>query len=349
MVELFTGFDIGGAHLKAAQVTQDGRVVAALQVPCALWRGLDRLEQAFEEALSRLAPVERAAITMTGELADLFPDRATGVRRLAEATQAALPRARHRLWAGRLGFVAPDRVASSAVEIASANWLASATLAARLLEQGLFVDLGSTTTDILVLARSEVRAEGLTDRARLATGELVYTGLTRTALMALADRAPFAGRWVGVMKEHFATTADIYRVLELLPEEVDQHEAADGGPKTAEASVRRLARMIGADSEEGGPDDWRRLAGWFARRQMRVIEDAAALQLSRGLLRDSAPLIGAGCGRFLLRPLAHELGLPYRDFTELLDLAPEARGWAASCAPAVAVAVLAAREPERAG
>lgn len=349
MAELVTGFDIGGAHLKAAQVAPGGRVVAAAQVPCALWQGLDRLERAFAEALAGLAPVGRAAITMTGELADLFPDRATGVRALTEATARALPGATLLVWAGRHGFVPPGEAGALTTAIASANWLASASLAAQAVGEGLFVDLGSTTTDILVLAGGEVRAQGLTDRERLATGELAYTGLTRTPLMALAEAAPFAGREVGLMKEYFATTADLYRVLGVLPEGADQHPAADGGPKTLEASVRRLARMVGADAGEAGLLAWRRLAGWLALRQMRPIEDAAMLQLSRGLVADGAPLVGAGCGRFLLPPLAARLGLRYRDLEELLDLAPAAAPMAATCAPAVAVAVLAERAARVAG
>ena len=36
------GWDVGGAHLKGARV-EDGRVVAAVQIACPLWQGLDRL------------------------------------------------------------------------------------------------------------------------------------------------------------------------------------------------------------------------------------------------------------------------------------------------------------------
>ena len=98
-------------------------------------------------------------------------------------------------------------------EVASANWLASASLAAQRSGEGVFVDIGSTTTDVLVLAGGAVAHEGSTDRERLASGELVYSGLTRTPVMALAGEAPFAGRRVAVMNELFATTADVYRVL----------------------------------------------------------------------------------------------------------------------------------------
>lgn len=342
MAELVTGFDIGGAHLKAAQVTVAGRVVAALQVPCALWQGLDRLETALAEALTRLEPVTRTAVTMTGELADLFPDRAAGVRRLIETVTVALPEVRHAVWAGRLHFLPPAEAAAHPGEVASANWLATATLAARRVDQGLFIDLGSTTTDLLLFKSGEVAAQGLTDRDRLVSGELVYTGLTRSFVMAVAREAPFAGRRVGLMNEYFASMADVYRVLGVLPEEADQHPAADNGPKTPKASARRLARMIGADLADGDMADWRRLAAWLAMCQMRTIEDAAHLQLSRGLIDEAAPVIGAGCGRFLLTALAQRLGRPYRDFSDLVESADEAGLWIATCAAAVAVAMLAA-------
>ena len=162
--------------------------------------------------------------------------------------------------------------------------------------------------------------------------------------MALAAEAPFAGRRVALMNELFATSADLYRVLGTLPEEADQHGTADNGAKTATESARRLARMIGADLADGTMADWRRLASWLARCQLRRIEDAVALQLSRGLLPEDAPVIGAGCGRFLLEPLARDLNRPYRDLGDLLAAEPDAAAWAATCAPAVAVALLLAGE-----
>jgi (4-(4-[2-(gamma-L-glutamylamino)ethyl]phenoxymethyl)furan-2-yl)methanamine synthase len=340
MAALITGLDLGGAHLKAAQVTANGRVVAALQLPCALWQGLDRLEGALAEAAARLRPYAHVAVTMTGELVDFFPDRQAGVAQLLATLSATWPDATCAVWAGRLGFVPVVDATGHAGEIASANWLATATLIARWVEHGLFVDLGSTTTDVVVLAGGEARAEGVTDRERLATGELVYAGLTRTPVMALAAEAPFAGRRVALMNELFATSADLYRILGLLPEDADQHPAADGGSKTEEASARRLARMIGADLADGSPEDWRRLAGVLARGQQRRIEDAIALQLSRGLISADAPLVGAGCGRFLVEGLAVAAGRPWRDFADLIAADGPARGWAATCAPAVAVALL---------
>src|SRR5690606_15687134 len=88
---LSTGWDLGGAHLKAAQVDSAGRLVAAVQVPCTLWLGMEHLVQAVAEARRSLSPTRRHGVTMTGELVDLFDSRADGVQRLATAIAEALP------------------------------------------------------------------------------------------------------------------------------------------------------------------------------------------------------------------------------------------------------------------
>ena len=94
------------------------------------------------------------------------------------------------------------------------------------------------------------------------------------------------------------------------------------------------------------PDDdpadiaWKALAHFFGRRQLERIEEEAEALIAREELPAEAPVIGAGCGRFLAETLAGRLERPYRDFADLLDCEPEAREMAASCAPAVAVALL---------
>jgi probable H4MPT-linked C1 transfer pathway protein len=348
----WTGLDVGGAHLKVAQVDRDERVTAALQVPCALWQGLDRLDAALATALRDVAPTGAVAVTMTGELVDLFPDRATGVRHLVDhllplgGSSGLL-----RFWAGRDGFVDSATASARPLDVASANWLATATLAARRVPDTLLIDIGSTTSDVLVLAGGEVRARGWSDRERLVAEELVYTGATRTPLMALAREVPFLGERVPLTAEYFATTADVWRVMGFLPDDADQHPAADGAPKTAEASARRLARMVGADLDEAPPAAWTALARVFAREQEALLLRAVERQLSRGLLlSDDAPLVGVGCGSFIVCRLADRLGRPYRDFADLIDAAtPEAAAEASRCAPAVAVALLALEDDERRG
>jgi probable H4MPT-linked C1 transfer pathway protein len=339
-----TGWDIGGAHLKAAQSDAAGRVRTALQVPCTLWLGLEHLERALASALAQLAPTARHGVTMTGELVDLFTDRAEGVRQLLRVLRAACPSARLRVYAGAAGFVAAEESARFARAIASANWHASARFAAARCQAGLLVDVGSTTTDLVPFAGGEVRATAGTDAERLVARELVYAGVTRTPVMAIARSVRFAGRTHPLMAELFATAADVHRLTGELPEDADQHPSADGRGKSEEDSARRLARMLGLDLADAPLASWRRVARGLAARQLQLIRGAAERVLARGALDAGAPLVGAGAGRFLVVALARRLARPYVDFATLVAGSPQARERAARCAPAVAVAALAAAE-----
>src|SRR3954452_24576646 len=127
MVELaWTGLDVGGAHLKAARVGKGGRVEAALQVPCALWQGLDRLERALAEVLDAMGPVGAVAVTMTGELADPFADRVGGGRQITACLTRLLPDRSILFWTDRGELFGAERVAEQPLAAASANWLATA-------------------------------------------------------------------------------------------------------------------------------------------------------------------------------------------------------------------------------
>lgn len=335
------GWDIGGAHLKAARV-ENGVVVAAAQIACPLWLGLNELDRAFAEAGAQIGRAHLNAVTMTGELSDAFATRAEGVAAVAAIAGRLLTPGRALFYAARAGFVEGAAAAAHARDIGSANWHASAALAGARLGEGLLIDMGSTTTDLIPVAGGLPASCGFTDAERLAHGELVYTGLARTFLMAGPARVPFAGRWTGLMNEWFADMADVHRILGRLPDGADMMEAADGREKTVAASMARLARMIGCDAADADEDAWRRLAAFFAEAQLREIADAAALILSRGLIRADAPIVGAGVGRAAIATLAQRLGRPYVGFDDLIEALPAARETAGDCAPASALALLAA-------
>jgi (4-(4-[2-(gamma-L-glutamylamino)ethyl]phenoxymethyl)furan-2-yl)methanamine synthase len=334
------GWDVGGAHLKAARA-EDGTIVDVVQVPCPLWLGLHRLTDALDVATARLGVAERHAVTMTAELADVFPDRAEGVATLADMLARHLHPATVRIYGGRAGFLPVEAASAHVDNIASANWHASASLAARFVADALFVDMGSTTTDIVPLGDGRVRAVGYTDAERLACGELVYTGLTRSFVMALTPRAPIAGAWTTLACEYFASTADVYRILGELPDDADQLPTADHREKTVAASIARLARMVGRDAEQADQAAWRQLAGWLAETQLRQIADGAHLVLSRMRLLGDAPVLAAGVGRHVVARLAVRLGRPCQSFAGLVPSTITVAEWAGHCAPAVAVALLA--------
>jgi (4-(4-[2-(gamma-L-glutamylamino)ethyl]phenoxymethyl)furan-2-yl)methanamine synthase len=168
-------------------------------------------------------------------------------------------------------------------------------------------------------------------------------GIVRTAVMAVAQSAQDDGKEVGLMAEYFATMADVYRLTGELNELHDQTETADGAEKTIPASAKRLARMIGCDYDDNELTRWRQFAHHLRSQQMARIQNACERQMARIFELDNShkPIIGAGVGRFLVKPIASNLGCSYLDFSGLCSSIQNENGYAvADCAPAVAVACL---------
>jgi probable H4MPT-linked C1 transfer pathway protein len=337
------GWDIGGAHLKGARA-EDGRIVAAVQVAAPLRLGLERLKQSFAEASAALGQADTHAITMTGELADTFASRAEGVAALTATAVSQLAPARLDVYGGRAGFVRPQAAKDHVTDIASANWHATAAWTAAAAPTALFMDMGSTTTDIIPIVGGRIAVSGYSDAERLACGELVYTGLVRSFLMTMGERAPFAGRWTELIRENFANMADVQRIIDRLPDGADQMMTADGRDKTVPASRARLARMVGRDVDDADAAAWAGLAQWFAELQIRAVTDGAMLVLSHHLLPAEAPVVVAGAGADVLREVARRIGRRPVDFADLVDAAADLRGPVSVSAPAAALALLAWRQ-----
>jgi probable H4MPT-linked C1 transfer pathway protein len=302
----------------------------------------------------------RHGLTMTAEMVDLFPDRASGVAALAaqlalELTGTATPTIEHLAWyagptdespaadASTETWLASADAAAHWRRLASANYLATASLAAAVLCEGVLVDIGSTTTDLIAFRGGSVLTLGQGDAGRLASGELVYQGVVRTPLIALAQRVPFAGQNVSVMNELFATSADVYRLTGELDDAHDQQPTADGAAKTLGATRQRLARLLGRDAADASAEQWLALARFWRERQLAELAQGLQRVAHASRLPEHALLLAAGCGAFLVAELARDLGRPALSFgADVLGLAPghALTGWAQVCAPAVAVALL---------
>ena len=337
------GFDVGGAHLKVARA-EAGAVAAAAAFAMPLWHGLDRLDAAFAAAAPLWRDAERFALTMTGELADIFPSRAAGVSALIAAAGKHLPADRTAVYAGPAGFLDPGEAARRPLDVASANWHATAALVAqRLGSEALFADMGSTTTDLVALAGGRPVNRGFSDAERLAAGELIYTGFSRSLLFSVAAEAPVRGRLTPLMNEYFAAMADVHRVLGVLDEGDDLQATADGREKTLAASLARLARMVALEPDALDLKEWRTMAAWFSERQLRLLHDAAVRVAAP--LAAAAPVVAAGSGRWQVARLAARLERPLIAFADLVPCRPAAAADVASAAPACAVALLDRRRP----
>ncbi|MEJ8823369.1 hydantoinase/oxoprolinase family protein [Variovorax humicola] len=363
------GWDIGGAHVKACML-QGGAVLDVAQWACPLWLGMDRLDAVLHAARLRWSGLREAehAVTMTGEMVDLFANREDGVCRIADGLARSLdlrsvtghgPGSLH-FFAGDAGWGRVAEVPALWHAIASANWLATARHAALRWDTGLLVDIGSTTTDLIAFRQGCVLAPDRTDAQRLASGELVYHGVVRTPLCALAHRIDWRGMPHNVMNEFFATTADVYRLTGELDPAHDQHPSADNAPKDLDATRQRLARMIGLDRRDAAEGEWLAFARNWRALQVTLLGDEMRRVIATHGLGSDAVVVSAGCGAFLvgdvvaqataanadaLRPRPAHRQLAYgRDVARFAAHHGAGRAamqaWAQVCAPSVAVAAL---------
>lgn len=358
MARRIVGWDVGGAHLKAAMLSADGHLKQVIQVPCALWRGMPELTRAIQSVIHTFN-IENTteimhAITMTGELVDLFANRQEGVLAISQHMQTQLIGDKYFYTGAQKadfsGFAKIKEVQQCWQSIASANWLATAANTAKRLKHcsdfsnGILIDIGSTTSDFIVLKEGEPQSQGLSDAERMQNDELVYTGVVRTPLMALTQKIMFRNQSTSVAAEYFATTADVYRLTAELNEIDDMTDTADGQDKTLFASSRRLARMIGRDVEEAGLEEWKRLALAFKAKQFSRLTEALEKHLT-AIRYYSAhiTILGAGVGHFLAEQLATEYNLPYRNAASLLHEHSNMTNMfmTSTCLPAAAVACLA--------
>ena len=341
--ENYTGWDIGGAHLKTARLDQRGALCGLDQFATPLWQGIDTLDRPVTQVLESLPAGNCVhALTMTGELADCFPARREGVITLVEYLSSRLgPENPIYVYAGNKGLVTPEQAGAGFAAIASANWHATAAYAAQRLGSGVLVDLGTTTTDIIPFHEHRVCSRGYTDQERLRSGELVYTGLTRTPVMAVADQLPYRNVWQPIAAEYFAGMADVYRVTGDLDERFDLMPAADGGAKTRYHSIKRLARMLGAEYDEGGDEaPWLEVARHVAERQFARIDQAFNRVTGAPEETVRNHVVAAGAGRFIIEKLARKNDCEVTDFEDLLPVSDGKLRAANNCSTAVAVAAL---------
>src|SRR5215212_11018778 len=205
--------DIGGANTKAARL--DGASLRTVSRPFEVWRDREALSGVLREVAAEVAagPAHAVAITMTAELSDAFRTKREGVTFVLDAAQDALGAQPLSVLTTAGELVPVESARARPWDVAAANWVATPLAVADAHPNALLIDVGSTTADIVPIAAGRVAASARNDLERLVAGELVYTGVLRTNLAAIAPRVPVRGDWCPVASEYFATSADVHLAL----------------------------------------------------------------------------------------------------------------------------------------
>lgn len=275
---LVQAFDVGGVYIKSTVVDVDETgtctLLATIRRPFSFRQHASDLEIALAGELRAHrydCSIDRVVFTMTAETVGIFDTLAEGVIRICRVCAASFPQLVARFLSVHGTLQTLDRVEMSPLDFASTNWVATAALAALSIDNGLFLDVGSTTTDIIPIVNSRVRPAQVTDLGRLGSGELVYAGIERTYLSCLTPTLPLRDRNIPIAAEIRAFTAHVYVLLGWLME-FDMLHPFNAQPMQVNRAtgIAALTRSVCADPSLISEDEVIRMAQFVRDRQIEL-------------------------------------------------------------------------------
>ena len=314
------GFDIGGANTDLAIIDFDNGEIKNIEVDFAylpMWSNNDDLSQVLLELIDNICPVneiDAVGISMTAELVDAYDTKKDGVLDVVKKCEKTFscPIA----YVGIDGMLSREEIEKDPLKAAAANWIATAQIATLISDNCIFIDTGSTTTDIIPIKEGMECAIGRSDFDRSATGELVYTGTLRTNLASFLDNIELNGKEYRVASELFAQTADVYRVLDLIEEKDYICDTFDGEGKSKIDCARRIARVVCADLEMLSMDDIVEMSKFIHQKQVEQIADGLKQVVETQKLE---LIVTTGLGKDILDKKAAEfLGLEVKSMGDIL-------------------------------
>lgn len=314
------GFDIGGANTDLAIIDFENDGIKNIEVDFAylpMWCKNDDLSRILIELIEKICPlseIDAVGISMTAELVDAYDTKKDGVLDIVKKCEDTFdcPIA----YVGVDGMLSLEDIQKTPLKAAAANWIATAQIATLISDNCIFIDTGSTTTDIIPIKDGKECAIGKSDFDRSATGELVYTGTLRTNLASFLDTVELNGKNYRVASELFAQTADVYMVLDLITEDDYVCDTFDGESKSKIDCAKRIARVVCADLEMLSEEDIVKMAEHIHQKQIEQIADGLKqVHETQGL----DLIITTGLGKDILdKPAAELLGLEVKSMTDIL-------------------------------
>ena len=341
------GFDIGGANTDLAIVdfdeeTHEIKNIATDFEYLPMWSNKEDLGDALLNLIQKtldadggvgtssvgsvgasdggINSLDAIGISMTAELVDAYETKKKGVLDIANKSKEIFDNKLSKniplLFIGTNNVLSFEKLKENPSEIAAANWIATSKIAAKISINSIFIDTGSTTTDIIPVKNGKECAKGRSDYERLSTDELVYTGTLRTNLASFLDNIQFNDNQFNVASELFAITADVYNVLGKITEDDYVCHTCDGAGKSKEESARRISRVLCADLDTLSFEDIVEISKYIHKKQVQQI----AKSLDKVSKEENLDLvITTGLGKDILaKEAAKSLNLKTKSMTELL-------------------------------
>ena len=301
---MIAGIDIGGANTKVT--TSDGSFARLIYAP--LWRSKTIIYDVLSDVKRALEGkgIRKTGVVMTGEICGCFNTKREGVLYIKKAVSTMFGDAN--FFDTDCAFRNSSSVNKDSLSFAATNWLASAKFLSEAYKNAIFVDIGSTTTDVIPIVEGKIKAKR-TDFERLKYGELIYSGVLRTGVSHLLKRVKIMGEECRISSELFATTADAYLVLGYTIGQNDSYNPpilwCEG---SVEGAMQRLARVVCSDLEEIGEEGAVSIAEQVKEAQVdELVDSMKRIKAKYGL----KTVVSAGIGDFIVEEAAESLNMKF--------------------------------------
>ena len=310
---LYLGWDVGGAHTKLSVTKPNSSSFHIYR--CHLWESLDLLSKLVNSVCSKYNKRFNIinVITMSGEMSDIFESRDQGVKNILNIFKSSGDE--NYVFSSKKPFFLKLKAITNTKSVSSMNWLATAKFLETCVNNAIAVDIGSTTTDIIIIKNGVCKNVGYDDFSRLSHSELIYTGILRTPLFAVTNQITNSKHRFPVIPEYFSNMSDIYRIMSDIDSRKDYSDSCDHRGKTYMNSLIRFARSLGFDYQPRHERKLKNLAKEIKLIQKSFIMEKIIVAMANNFSKkETINLIGLGIGSFLVREICHKIKLTYKDF-----------------------------------
>lgn len=131
------------------------------------------------------------------------------------------------------------------------NFVGSATLAARQIQNGLSIDIGTTTLDVIPIVNGQIDPVGLADpdgylRFRYSHNRIHWLGLTIVPLHSLCERVELSTGSFQIVPRHYRSDLIFALLAESDPALFEEHAYGQSFP-SPERARNQLCQLIGLD------------------------------------------------------------------------------------------------------
>ncbi|MHA1835912.1 MAG: hydantoinase/oxoprolinase family protein, partial [Candidatus Odinarchaeia archaeon] len=215
------GLDIGGANTKFTIIKINNSRFSLIESHIfyyPFWkRDLNSYIYKLKENIEKyiyLNDIDYFACTLTAELVDIFESRKDGVLKIINMLEKLTPTGKLIFYSIDFNLLNFEEAINEPLKLAAANWISTGELFSKIFPNCIVIDMGSTTTDFIIIVDKKIVNKGKTDLERLYYNELFYSGFLRTPIPTITDKIKFRNRDCFIASEFFAIMADVHLILD---------------------------------------------------------------------------------------------------------------------------------------